>query len=157
MGSLALKWAPVVALLAGGIWGLFKWHESGGRDWMINMEMSSEVLPYTDTTRLLLVRLKSKNPTDHTVEFGKADSNFTINVFAVPSGLPTNTVVDGEKGRKLASVELMPSEGYVFLPQAEFEDSAMVVVAKGSTVFVSADLHHSGDDVSVDKVVVVGP
>ena len=151
------KWFSIVAAVAAGAWGLFKWYQAGEADWMINMEIRSEVLPYTDSTRLLFVHLKSKYPADHSVEFKKTTSSYKVNVYGIPAALKPNTVIDGTKGPKLATVDLMPDDGYSFLPLAEFEDTALVVVPKGATVFVSAELTSRGDSVSVEQAVVVTP
>ena len=154
--SLA-KWVSIVAVVVAGAWGLFKWYQAGAGDWMINMEIRSEVLPYADSTRLLFVHLKLKNPADHSIEFQKTTSSYKVSVYGIPGALKPNTVIDGTKGPKLATVDLMPDDGYLFLPFAEFEDTALVVVPKDSTVFVSAELTRRGDSVSVEQAVVVTP
>jgi hypothetical protein len=155
--DVIVRWIPVAAIVVGGAWALYRWYAAGANDWTINMNLVTEVMPYSEGTRLLVIHLKTKNPADHSVEFEKPKSDFRINVFEMPSGVKPNTLIDGAQGRRLASLDLMSSEPYLFLPLAEFEDSAAVVLPKGVTVFVEAVLKKGEDDISVDKVVLVSP
>ena len=162
-GELIVKWSGVVAIAAGGVWGLYKWDLGEANDWMVNLEMFTEVLPYSDNLRLPVVHVRSKNPTANRVEFKRRNSTFTLKVQRVPAGLkPGSRVEVADVSNDLhPPIDLMADvgESYVFMPGAEFDDAEAVIVKANMTVRVSATLTRRGtprgeeDFVSVERFV----
>ena len=151
------KWVAILGAVGAAGWGLFRWTESGGRDWMVNLQMSADVLPYDTDTRLVAVHLKSVNPLDRKFEFDRPAGRYAIDVYALPERVRSGSTIAGEKGKKLASADLLPDDGYLFLPHAEFDDVAIFVLPAGKPVFIEATVAGAHDEVQIDKVVLVGP
>ena len=124
---------------------------------MVNLQMSADVLPYDADTRLVAVHLRSVNPLDRRFEFDRPAGRYAIDVYALPEHARSGTTIAGEKGKKLASADLLPDDGYLFLPHAEFDDVAVFVLPAGKSVFIEATLAGAHDEVQIDRVVLVGP
>lgn len=124
---------------------------------MVNLQMSAEVLPYDADTRLVTVHLKSVNPLDRKFEFTKPTGQFAIDVYRLPEHAKGGSRIASEKGRKLASADLLPRDGYLFLPHAEFDDVAIFVLPAGKPVLIEATVADAHDDVQIDRVLLIGP
>jgi len=145
IGPALVKWAGIAALpiaLANGGWDIYKWRLAGADDWMINLSLEAEVLPYTKDLRLLVVHVRSKNATGNEVEFKPSLTTFTLDASPLLANLPEKSKVDDCKGSSIAHFDLMADvgDGYVFMPGAEFDDTRAVVVRAGQLVCLSADL-----------------
>ena len=151
--DLVQKWAQVVALIAAGGWAYYHFVLSGRDDWTINMEMTTEVVPYARDSMLLVVHVKSKNPTETRVSFDKSEGAFTLKIKKVPEGLKVGSLVSEDDGDVIATKNLMPEDGYLLLPHSEFDDMAGVVLPVGSTVSLNAEWSRNNDYVSVTKIV----
>ncbi len=151
------KWMTILGVVGAAAWGLFRWSEGGGRDWMVNLQMSADVLPYDADTRLVAVHLRAVNPLDRKFEFDRPADRYAIDVYAVPDHARNGSTIAGEKGKKLASADLLPDDGYLFLPHAEFDDTAIFVLPAGKSVFIEATVADAHDEVQIDKVMLVGP
>ena len=151
------KWVTILGAVGAAGWGLFRWTEGGGRDWMVNLQRSADVLPYDGDTRLVMVHLRSVNPLDREFEFDRPSGRYAIDVYALPERVRSGSTIAGEKGKKLASADLLPDDGYLFLPHAEFDDVAVFVLPAGKPVFIEATVAGAHDEVQIDKVVLVGP
>ncbi len=158
LGDTVLKWLPLVATLAtlaGGAWAYYQFVLGGLSDWMVNLEVATDVLPYGKDTRLLVVHVKSKNPRPIELDVDKSNGSFTLTVRSVPDGLKPNSTITTDDGNLLATRDLMPDDGYLFLPDAEFDDVVGVIVPTGATVAISARLSRGDDEVVADRFVRV--
>jgi hypothetical protein len=174
LGRLCLQWAgvislvvTVVSLLVTGGWGYYKWRVAGADDWMVNLDMTTEILPYpgSDELRLLVINVKSKNSTTNEIEFKPRDATFTLTAHRLPLGLKADSKLPPADPRNaiVPPFDLMAEsgDGYEFMPGAEFEDTEAIVVKVKTTVRLTATLTRkqtlrgSSDFVSVDRFVVV--
>jgi hypothetical protein len=172
---LALRWSgvislgvTVISLAVAGVWAWYRWNLGGAADWMVNLDVTTEVLPYggSDDLRLLVVHVKSKNPTLNEVEFKTRDSTFTLAVQRVPPGLKVDSkfASNGPRDDVVPPFDLMADAGdaYVFMPGAEFDDTEAIVVKAKTIVHLTATLARKdsirgpSDFVSVDRFVVIG-
>jgi hypothetical protein len=155
--DLMLKWSSIAAILVGGGWAFYRFVLAGSDDWTINMAMTADVIPYYDNLRLVEVHVKTKNPRDSRASFAPPTDKYTLIVRNVPPDLKSGTAFDFEHGAPIATVDLMPVEGYELVPNAEFDDMAVVVLPAGSIVTLSAVWRRGDDYVSVEKLVKVEP
>lgn len=155
MTDLILKWLQIAAILVAGAWAYYQFFLSGSNDWMINLELVTEVIPYGKDMRLMVVHVKSKNSRNTELSFDKHDGEFVLEVRQVPSGRKANSLITPEAGELIATYDLMPKDGYVFLPNAEFDDMVGVVLPANSMVALKARLVVADDQVSTDKIVRV--
>ncbi len=156
-----LKVLSCIAILGGGFWTWYLFDQGGGSDWMINLDMQTEVLPYDDNFRLLVVHVHSKNPRIVSFDFGPKDGAYDL-TFRKLDALKVNQVGNEDSGELLKKVNLMPNDGILWSPYAEFDDMRTLLVPKGITVVVNAALHvnhendkASGDYVAASKVVSI--
>jgi hypothetical protein len=154
----------ILALLATGAWALYRWQLSGGSDWMVNLDMTTEVLPYTKNLRMLVVHVKSKNPTTSAINFDPGLSTYTLSAKTIPADAKENSNINLARVRNLMPpIDLMPNDGtgILYMPNAEFEDTEILIVTANSTVFLSAEIarkegiRQPSDFVSVERVVQV--
>jgi hypothetical protein len=145
------------ATVVAGLWGLYRWHESGGRDWMVNIALTTEVLPYSERARLLVVHTHSKNPLQVEREFTKPQASFLVSLRPMPRDLQAPTRVELDAAKPIAVHDLLPGDGYIFMPGAEFDDASAFVVPVGSTFVVEAELTDGDSSVSAEKVVLAAP
>ncbi|WP_176054521.1 hypothetical protein [Paraburkholderia caribensis] len=156
------KWATTLgtaAVLGGAIFAYYQFDLAGGSDWAINLSLSTEVVPYRDNLELLVVHVHSKNARASVVDVEAPDDSFKLTVKRVPDGLGSGSVLDPDDDsdtRDLIKViDLLPKEGYVFAPGADFDDARGIVLPLASKVSVSAKLIHDGDDVSTSSFLTV--
>jgi len=154
----------ILALLATGAWAFYRWQLSGGSDWMVNLDMTTEVLPYSKDLRLLVVHVKSKNATTSEVDFNPPRDTFTLSAKEIPQGQTPNSKIDFAHAHDLLpTIDLMADEGegIIYMPGAEFDDTTTLVVKSNSTIFLSAQIgrkegfRRPADFVSIERVVQV--
>ena len=165
MKRLARKWSSAAAILfavVGGVWAFYLWYLAGASDWMVNLDMTTQILPYTADQRLLVVHVKSKNPTAKEVEFLKPNATFTLTVREVcKAGSVQGAWLPDRCPELVPKLDLMPDGGYDFMPGAEFDDTRAIVIKADSLVYLGAELtRREGrrqplDYVAVDRFVKV--
>jgi hypothetical protein len=150
--DLFLKVLSCLAIVAGGLWAFFQFDIGGATDWQCNVSIETQVLPYSDDTRLLVVHVKSKNPRNATFElFSKDHDSFLLRVRKIDPRSKVGTVFPEDKGNLIATVDLLAHAGgdYQFVPGAEMDDMQAIVVPVGTTVSLTAEMGmHTG---SVDE------
>ena len=161
--ELVLKWAQIVALIVAAIWALHQYNLHGADDWMVNLEIDTEVLPYEGDMKLLFVKIKSINPTDAKFVINeKSHGSFMLYVYEIPDGRANGSVIDfsdkENKEKLITKNNLISKEGYVFLPHAVFNDSVAIPLTGGKTYSLRAEWNQDDKDgkpdlVSINKVV----
>ncbi|MGF6508294.1 hypothetical protein [Paraburkholderia sp. 32] len=158
------KWATTlgtVAVIGGAIFAYYQFDLAGGSDWAINLSLSTEVFPYSDNLGLLVVHVRSKNARGSEVDVEPPDDSFKLKIKRIPDGLAASSVInpddDSNTRDLIKEINLLPKEGYVFAPGADFDDARGIVLPLGSKVSVSAKLVHDGDDVSASRFLTVEP
>lgn len=155
------KWATTLALIGGGVWAYYQFVLAGAADWAINLDISTEVVPYHDNLALLVVHVRSKNPRDSEVDVEPPNGAFKLTIKQLPEGKPTGSVIDPDDAADsrslMKTVDLLPKDGYVFAPGADFEDATSVVLPIGTKVWLTARLDYGGDYVSTSSIAVVRP
>lgn len=150
-----LKWLQIAAILVAGAWAYYQFFLSGSSDWMVNLDLATEIIPYSRDTRLLVVHVKSKNPRNAVLDVERSNGSFKLTVRQVPDGLKANSTIATEDGKVLAVQDLMPDGGYEFLPNAEFDNVVAVVLPAGAMVALEARLTRGDDEVITDRIVRV--
>ncbi|MHA7682438.1 hypothetical protein [Cupriavidus sp. PET2-C1] len=140
MADFVLKVLSCGALLVGGSWAYYQFNLGGAKDWVNNMSIQTEVLPYREELRLLVVHVKSKNPRITKFEFDKETGSYELRVRRVPDDLKFASVIREDEGELIGRANLLPADGYELLPNAVFDDMAAFVVKAGETVMVTADM-----------------
>jgi hypothetical protein len=152
------KWATVLAVVGAGIWAYYQFNlgGGGGGDWAIDLALTTEVIPYSDKTALLVVHIRAKNPRISEVNLEPPDDKYVLRVRQLPEGLPSGTVIDPDTdGKLIKEIDLLPKDGYIFAPGADFEDEMSMVLPIGSKVALTAELDYNNDYVATNKIVVV--
>lgn len=163
IADLSLKGLSCLAIIVAGAWALWIFGLSGSRDWQLNLTMDTNVLPYRDNLRLVVVHVHTKNPRPVTFQLNsKAGDTYELRVRQVDSGKAANNVIDEDTGTVLAKADLMAGTGdlYEFLPGADMDDMRSFVLPVGATVAITAEVtQHKGkrdeDSNSVSTVVRV--
>jgi hypothetical protein len=151
IADLFLKILSSCAIVVAGIWGYFVYYQGGARDWVDNISIQTEVLPYHDDLRLLVVHVKSKNPRLARLEFSKSEGTFDVAVRKIPLNLKEKDKIDDETGEQIAKIDLVPPDGYELLPNSEFDDIATVVVHHGDMLYVTADMEIENGTLTKDN------
>jgi hypothetical protein len=146
---LVLKILSCIAIPAAGVWAYFQYDLKGADDWVNNMEITAEVLPYQDKLRLLVVHVKSKNPTSATLNVIKGKSTFNLMVHQIPEGLKEGATFDETAGKQIAKIDLL-EEDLEMLPNSEFDDMRTIVVPAGTTVSVAATMENENGTKTTD-------
>ncbi|WP_197419310.1 hypothetical protein [Burkholderia sp. BDU5] len=153
------KWAAIIAVFAGGGWAFYKFAIAGATDWAINLSVSAQVFPYHDNLGLLVIHVCSKNPLDNEVSLDPKRDAYKVAIQQIPEGKPVGTVVDPQdspvSGLFSRTINMMPPDGYTFLPKVEFDDATGVVVPLGSRLWITAELDYEGDYVVANEVIIV--
>ena len=130
-----------VAFVVGAVWAYFQFHISGAGNWMINLSMQTEVLPYKENMRLLVVHVKSKNPRPIKFELNRPNDSFTLVVREVPSDLKLGGAIRSDSGRVIGrTIDLLREEGEDITPNAEFDDVVGIVLPVCMMVSLTADM-----------------
>jgi hypothetical protein len=152
-----LKIASICALLGGGLWALYQFQLAGTTNWVINFEVTTELHPYHGDLRLLVVRIVAKNPRSTELDLNKPTCYYRLTVRGVPGALRPGAIVDTDTWKQVASVDLMPAEGMIFVPNAELEDTEVIVMPANTTVAIQIQLGGpDGDYVNTERVVSTG-
>ncbi|HDR9084571.1 hypothetical protein [Burkholderia vietnamiensis] len=172
IADLALKVLSCLAIIGGGIWAYYQFDLAGATNWQSNLSIETQVLPYRDNLRLLVVHVKSKNPRNVSFRLVNKDGDsFVLRVQRVPDDAKTNTLIAPDKRATLVpDIDLLADTGgeYEFAPNAEMDDMRTIALKVGSTVVLTADMEaHNGtldehgkpdtDFVSTSTVVHIGP
>jgi hypothetical protein len=158
------KWATTlgtIAVIGGAILAYYQFVLAGASDWAINLSTSTDVIPYHDNLALLVVHVRSKNPRNREVDVEPPKDSFELKIKRVPDERPSGSVInpedDGNPRDQIVAKNLLPKEGYVFAPGADFDDVRSVVLPLGSKVLLSVKLKYSDDYVATGSVVIVEP
>ncbi|MFM0275783.1 hypothetical protein PQR37_30230 [Paraburkholderia nemoris] len=144
IADLVLKVLSCLAIIGGGVWAYYQFDISGSTGWQNNLALETQVLPYHDDLRLLVVHVKSKNPRN--VEFNlvkKDGDSFVLRVQRVADDAKVNTIVDLDRRNVVVpDIDLLANTGgeYDFAPNAEMDDVRTIVLQVGSTVALTADM-----------------
>lgn len=172
IADLALKVLSCIAIIGGGVWAYYQFKIAGSTDWQNNLALETQVLPYHDDLRLLVVHVKSKNPRNVTFNLRKKDGDsFVLRVQRIEDDAKVNTIIDpDERNVVVPDMDLMANTGgeYEFAPNAEMDDMRTIVLKVGSTLVLTADMEtHNGtldehgkpdtDFVSTSTVVHIAP
>jgi len=158
--DFTLKLVSTVAFMVAGGWAYIQYLSAGSDNWMVNLDIQTEVLPYKDDLRMLVVHVKSKNPRNRLIELDKAENDsYTLTVRKIATGLKSGAAVDFNKGEPIGEADFMPDDGvYSFVPNAEFDDVAAFILPVNTLVCLSAKLTTQGTDfVPAQRVVEINP
>jgi hypothetical protein len=148
IADLILKILSCIAILCAGVWALYTFRLGGSTDWQDNITLETQVLPYHDNLRLLVIHARSKNPRNATFELdSKLHDSYRLRVWKLTGDAQVGTVFHEDEGNLIASVDLLKLAGndYEFLPNAEMDDMQTNVLPVGSTVSVIAEMQiHTG-------------
>jgi len=148
IADLTLKILSCAAIVGAGCWALWVFWLSGSTDWQANVTLETQVLPYHDNLRLLVVHAKAKNPRNTTFELvSKEHDSYWLRVRKVPADAKAGTVFHEDEGDMIADIDLLKLAGdnYEFLPNAEMDDMQTIVVSVGTTVSIIAEMQiHTG-------------
>ena len=136
--DLAVKILSAAALIAAGLWSYFQFRIGGSQDWMNNMSIQAQVLPYQEKLRLVVVHVRSKNPRFVQAELTKEHDSFKLIVHKIPDDLKSGAVMQEDDGPVLKTVDLLPDDGLQLSPNAEFDDMATFVLPVGIAVNITA-------------------
>ncbi|MGF6917979.1 hypothetical protein [Paraburkholderia sp. 40] len=107
------------------------------------------------------MHVRSKNARGSEVDVEPPDDSFKLKIKRIPDGFAASSVInpddDSNTRDLIKEISLLPKEGYVFAPGADFDDARGIVLPLGSKVSVSAKLVHDGDDVSASRFLTVEP
>jgi len=139
--DVTLKIFSCAAIIATGIWAYYQFDLKGADDWVVNITIATEILPYEENLRLLVVHIKTKNPTSATLNVEKDKGSFDLIVHKLPRGLKVGTALDEMAGDEIAKVHLLEDD-MEMLPNAEFDTTETIVVPAGATLSVTATLEN---------------
>ena len=145
----------MAAAVVGALWAYVRWEGGRSPDWMVNVSISTEVLPYGDDTRLLVVHVHLRNPSDVSIDLHKPEDSFQVSISTVPDKLEPGDLLGMGGDDVFATDDLLPDEGYRFIPRAEFDDVTAVVVPADASYVVEAQIARGSDFVSATTVVFV--
>jgi len=141
--DIVLKIASIFAIIVTGYWAYYRFDLSGNDDWVINMKMHTEILPYGEKSRLLVVRLEANNPTQTNVNIEKGKGGFKITVRKIPAARKVGEVLDeATSGEVIAERNLLVAD-IELLPNAIFGYTEGFIVPLGQEVYVEAVMERS--------------
>ncbi|MFM0752609.1 hypothetical protein [Paraburkholderia strydomiana] len=141
IADFCLKTLSAAAVLIGGGWAMYKYIISGSTSWMNNIALDTEVLPYQDDLRLLVIHVRSVNPRTSKFEFNEHNATFKLDIRQLPSDRAARTIFDEEEGQLFASIDLLKGTGgYEMLPGGTMDDMRTVILPVGTTVSMTAEL-----------------
>lgn len=144
IADLILKILSCVAILCAGAWAVWVFWLGGSTGWQNNITLETQVLPYHDDLRLLVVHVKSKNPRNVEFDLVKKDGDsFVLHVQRVADDAKVNTLINLDRRNVVVpDIDLLANTGgeYDFAPNAEMDDMRTIVLKVGSTVMLTADM-----------------
>jgi len=151
--DLCLKVASIIAIFAGGWWAYHQFEITETAASNIQINVTTEVLRYSDDTRLLLVHAKPKNIGKVRVEPGK--EGLVITVRSLSRDLKPGAV-DLENLPELYKVDVLKRypDGYELEPGVEYDEVAALIVPKETMYAVRAEMD-LGDKTEVDHTTAV--
>lgn len=162
IADFCLKTLSATAILIGGCWAIYKYMVGGSASWMNNISLDTEVLPYRDNLRLLVIHVRSTNPRTSKFEFDEQNATFKLDIRQIPGDRDARTIFDEEGGQSIASIDLLQGTGgYEMLPGAAMDDMRTMVLPVGTTVSMTAELRirrwwqREGDFISTSSVVLI--
>lgn len=148
VADLVLKILSCVAILGAGGWALYTFWLGGANNWQSNVTIETQVLPYRDDLRLLVVHVKAKNPRTATFELeSRLHDSYALRVRKIADAAKVGAVFYEDTGDVLADIDLLAHVGgdYEFVPGAEMDDMETIVLPVGTTVSLKADMQmHNG-------------
>ncbi len=139
--DLVQKALTCVAFVVGGLWAYFQFHIGGDDNWMNNLSLQTEVLPYKGDLRLLVVHIKSKNPRPVKFELNKPNDSFTLTVRELPFDLKSGNAISGDAGKIIGKpIDLLAVTGEDLMPNAEFDDMTGIILPACALVSLTADM-----------------
>jgi hypothetical protein len=95
------------------------------------------------------------------VDVEPPDGAFRLTIKQLPEDKPSGSLIDpdddADSRSLMKTVDLLPKDGYVFAPGADFEDATSVVLPIGTKVWLTARLDYEGDYVSTSNIAVMKP
>ncbi|MFL9870400.1 hypothetical protein [Paraburkholderia megapolitana] len=148
IAEFVLKVLSCVGILCAGGWAIWVFWLNGATGWQANVTFETQVLPYHDDLRLLVIHVKAKNPRNTMFEL-KSDQHdsYTLRVRKIAIDGKAGAIFHEDEGDIIASVDLLKlaDDDYVFLPGAEMDDMQTIVLPVGTTVALNADMElHAG-------------
>ncbi len=139
VADIALKIVSCIAIVVTGIWAYYQFALKGADAWVVNMQLSTDVLPYHDNLRLLVVHIKTKNPTSATLNVEKGKGSFDLVIRKLPLDLKVGATADETTGEQIATIDLLDDD-MEMLPESEFNYTETIVVPVGVTISATAKL-----------------
>ncbi|MEO6917487.1 MAG: hypothetical protein ABI171_00315 [Collimonas sp.] len=148
-----LKSVATIAIIAGGLWGVYRFSAVGSNDINIQVLVSAETQAYSATQSLLVIHVKPKNIGKVTVRPG--EDGLLVTVRKIP-GDAKDGIMRLDALPLVYSTDLLKRylDGYEIEPGAEYDEIMTIVVPKGSVYAVRAELDLGNED-EVDHTTVV--
>lgn len=152
LADLVLKVLSSIAIVVAGIWALYQYFGTDSDASNIQLTVTSEVKPYGEGQRLLVLHVRPKNIGKVPVTPGKA--GLMIATRQIPLGL--SGVVDIGKQPISFRTNLLSHypDGYLMEPGIEYDEVLALVVPKGAVIAAEAELD-LGDGDMVNQIHVV--
>ena len=151
-----MKCATVLAVVVGAIWaaGTFVLFRSQVEN--LNLSITTQQVPYTGDLRLLIVHVRPKNLGK---VLGRPDT-YRLRVKEIPVSGQAWKALQRSELKEILSLNMLRHypEGYEIEPGVEYDDIEIIVVKKGATLLVSAELgfeYPDNDDDNIDVHEVV--
>lgn len=148
--DLVLKALSIFAIIATGCWAIYQFKITETDASNIQFVVTTEVLKYSDDSRMLLIHLRPKNIGKIRVE----PLHITVTVKDIPVGLKPGSAVDLEKLKERFKADVLDrfKDGYELEPGVEYDEIVTLVVPKGMySVSGEMDL---GDNYEVDHTTI---
>ncbi|MBB3213949.1 hypothetical protein FHW67_003255 [Herbaspirillum sp. Sphag1AN] len=154
--DITLKFASIIAFVVAGLWAYRQYAVAGSDDWMVNLDIQTEVLPYKDDLRLLVIHVKATNPRSASIDFEKSKKDsFKLSIRKLPVGLQAGEAVDVDNGEAINEFDFLPSEDvFSVLPGAEQDSNATIVLPVNAVVSLSAVISKYNADYCVKNSLV---
>ena len=149
------------AVIIGGFWTYHQYTLSGEDGWTINLSIQTEVLPYHDDLRMLVVNLVSKNPRPYVNEISdKNKDSFKLYFREIQKDLTDGSIIDDDKIKDIQTVDILKDAGgdYAFFPSSELNETRTLIVHKDKVISVTAKIMDGTPDewyVSATKIVKI--
>lgn len=144
---LALKLLTCIVVLGAAAWTLFTFWFSA-TSWPGNVTIETQVLPYHGDLRIVVVRVKAKNPRLAVFRLeSRRHDTYVLQVRKIAESAKVGAVFDEDTGNLIADIDLLTRAGgdYAFAPGAEMNDMEAFVLPLGTTVSIKAEMQsHAG-------------
>ena len=123
---------------------------------MVNMGLSTEILPHDKSSILLVAHIKSKNATERAFTVNQKNGDYLIVVKEIPSGIKSG-FIEADELNLYTKKDLMPKdEDWTILPAAEFDDVASIILPKNKVFDIKVILSKDDDEVFAEKIIFTG-